>query len=482
MTFTFAAAVAWDPIGKQAVKNTSFQVYATADTGFVTPLAITDTFGASLPGNILNSGSQGVFPEFEQVANSTVVITDPTRAYVWTVTAIMQDTSVAAFVGTSGSASRAAVKDAISADLADPASTISGQLTATYASAGTGLPLINGAAIPGAMRTRSGRSHVVVAGVIRNYNDGAGWVLITDGFHPPIGITSVDSLTDTGLIRVNYTNLKVGGGNAGRTVTLIAQPDETLAKAGFTCGASVSPDFANIQLQQARPLNDRVAWDTGTSTYKLWKNDYDSRGLNRSPFTVNSATNNHLILGHPQAVMDDRYDISVERIGGVGENYTPTISTSQAESIMTQVTVNFWTPTRTGSKTQDWASIGDASTASTTVTVTGAAMGDFAQASMDVALPAGLTLSASVTAADTVTVTLTNRTGSTQDPASGTLRALTRKADGGDYRVTTPDAKCRALITRGMMRSYVAPADVNETTYPSGNIWILGIMQDQNLG
>lgn len=137
MAFTFAAAVAWDPIGKQAVKNTSFQVYATADTGFVTPLAITDTFGATLPGNILNSGSQGVFPEFEQAAESTVVITDPSHTYVWTITAVMQDTSVAAFVGKSGSASevavKAAAKSAVSGELDNPASPIATKLSATYA-------------------------------------------------------------------------------------------------------------------------------------------------------------------------------------------------------------------------------------------------------------------------------------------------------------------------------------------------------------
>lgn len=339
-----------------------------------------------------------------------------------------------------------------------------------------------GAAVKGAARTRSGRTHAFVAGVIRNYNDGLGWVLITDGFHPHIGITGVDSLTDTGLIRVDYANLKVGGGNAGRTVTLLAQPDETLTKAGFTCGASVSPNFANIQLQQTRPLNDRVAWDVASGTYKLWKNDFDSRGLNRSPFTVNSATNNHLILGHPQAVMDDRYDITVERIGGVGENYTPTISTSAAESILTQVTINFWTPTLTATATVDWPSLADGAMASQNVTVTGCAIGDIVDATMSVAVPAGVQITANVTATNTVTVTMVNRSGVIQDLASGTLTATTRKASGGDYRVTTPDAKCRCLVRRGLMRSYVAPADVNETTYPSGNIWIIGIMQDENLG
>jgi hypothetical protein len=115
VTFTFPAAVAWDPIGKQAVKNTSFQVFTVADTGFVTPLAITDTFGAALPGNILNSGTQGVFPEFKDATESTVVITDPTRTYVWTVNAVMQDTSVAAFVAQTGSATALAVKNEVTA-------------------------------------------------------------------------------------------------------------------------------------------------------------------------------------------------------------------------------------------------------------------------------------------------------------------------------------------------------------------------------
>lgn len=109
MTFTFAAAVAWDPVGKQAVKNTSFQVYATTDTGFTTPLAITDPFNNPIAGNILNSGSQGVFPQFNQATNSAVVITDPAHTYAWTINAVMQDASVAAYINAAGSATQTAL-------------------------------------------------------------------------------------------------------------------------------------------------------------------------------------------------------------------------------------------------------------------------------------------------------------------------------------------------------------------------------------
>lgn len=104
MTFTFTAAVAWDPIGKQAVKNVSFQVYATTDTGYTTPLPITDPSNVAIPGNILNSGSQGVFPQFQQATNPAVVITDPAHTYVWTINCVPTDAAVANFISATGSA------------------------------------------------------------------------------------------------------------------------------------------------------------------------------------------------------------------------------------------------------------------------------------------------------------------------------------------------------------------------------------------
>lgn len=76
-----------------------------------------------------------------------------------------------------------------------------------------------------------------------------------------------------------------------------------------------------------------------------------------------------------------------------------------------------------GSKTYNWPAIADSASATTTVTVTGAALGDFAVASMDVAMLAGWIIGATVSAADTVQVTLYNRTGASKDLASGTLTA-----------------------------------------------------------
>lgn len=81
-------------------------------------------------------------------------------------------------------------------------------------------------------------------------------------------------------------------------------------------------------------------------------------------------------------------------------------------------------PVLQGSKVFDWPSVVDGANSSTTVTVVGALVGDFAIASSTVALPVGVILSASVTAADTVTVVLHNESGATQDLASATLRAM----------------------------------------------------------
>jgi hypothetical protein len=73
-----------------------------------------------------------------------------------------------------------------------------------------------------------------------------------------------------------------------------------------------------------------------------------------------------------------------------------------------------------GSATKDFGSIADGNEEEQDITVTGAALGDFVVASLGVDT-VGLTLTADVTAANTVTVVLGNFTGSAVDLASATL-------------------------------------------------------------
>lgn len=122
MAYTFPAMVAWDPRVKQTVKNVPFQVYATTDTSYTTPLAITDPFGVPMAGNVLNSGTEGVFPQFQQDTQATVTIADATKTYAWTIIAIQpptQDSAVAGFLNTPGSQSAAAIR-AVSPSLWQP--------------------------------------------------------------------------------------------------------------------------------------------------------------------------------------------------------------------------------------------------------------------------------------------------------------------------------------------------------------------------
>lgn len=81
-----------------------------------------------------------------------------------------------------------------------------------------------------------------------------------------------------------------------------------------------------------------------------------------------------------------------------------------------------------GSKTHDFSNVVDGARASTTVTVTGAALGDLVTGvSLSIDVAGGL-LTGYVSAANTVTVVLLNETGADLNLASGTLRALVRKA------------------------------------------------------
>lgn len=75
-----------------------------------------------------------------------------------------------------------------------------------------------------------------------------------------------------------------------------------------------------------------------------------------------------------------------------------------------------------GNTTWDPGSIADGDMEATSVTVSGAELGDFALASFSLDV-SDLTVSASVTASNTVTVVFANNTGAPVDLGSGTLYA-----------------------------------------------------------
>ena len=108
-------------------------------------------------------------------------------------------------------------------------------------------------------------------------------------------------------------------------------------------------------------------------------------------------------------------------IGMVSANYTESSFTATTRIGPTASTV------LTGSTTYDPPNLADGAGATTTVTVTGAAAGDFAQASFG-GDTAGITITAWVSAANTVSVRFQNESGGTLDISSSTLRARVIKA------------------------------------------------------
>lgn len=78
-----------------------------------------------------------------------------------------------------------------------------------------------------------------------------------------------------------------------------------------------------------------------------------------------------------------------------------------------------------GSAVYDPGNLADGQGVTTTVTVTGAILGDYAEASFSLDLQ-GIALTAWVSAADTVSVRFQNETGAPIDLASGTIKANAR--------------------------------------------------------
>lgn len=79
-----------------------------------------------------------------------------------------------------------------------------------------------------------------------------------------------------------------------------------------------------------------------------------------------------------------------------------------------------------GTATYDPPSLADGAGTTTTVTVTGAALGDMAAASFSIAT-SGIIITAWVSAANTVSVRLQNESGGVLDIGSGTLKAWVLK-------------------------------------------------------
>lgn len=222
----------------------------------------------------------------------------------------------------------------------------------------------------------------------------------------------VSSTTGAGNAVKNYRSdgTAVTGlvnGTSGLTAGTVIEPVKVQS---IAYAASVTPDpFAGTEIY------------VGTLTGNLTVNNIASRNnLDGTEITfcfTQDATGgrtitfgaNYLVAWTPDTAPNAKSNITFKCRGGIWEQ----VAAAPA-----------WL---SGSATFNPASLADGAGTTTTVTVTGAALGDFAEASFSLDLQ-GITVTAWVSAANTVSVRFQNETGGTLDLASGTLRARVRKA------------------------------------------------------
>jgi len=180
----------------------------------------------------------------------------------------LNDSAVAGLINTPASAIRAALDALYSVNAAaikglilDPDSDVRKALDALYTDG---------------LASNDGNRYAFIAGVLRN--DGAEngyWQPLPESSgHRPVNIDSV--VTDSGKIRVNYSSM-----GFGKTITFVAVPDETLGRAGFTMGCSVTADRADIKMSRVMPaVADYVSYDGSawTSDFGEYSNIWFSGG------------------------------------------------------------------------------------------------------------------------------------------------------------------------------------------------------------
>lgn len=97
----------------------------------------------------------------------------------------------------------------------------------------------------------TGRKFRAVGCAIRN--TGSGFAFIDDAGHDPVGFDTISQDATTVTLGFSFTATKV--------VSLVVTPDETLARLGYTAGASVGLDEAVLQFGQPGGFHDYVQYN-----------------------------------------------------------------------------------------------------------------------------------------------------------------------------------------------------------------------------
>jgi Right handed beta helix region len=267
-----------------------------------------------------------------------------------------------------------------------------------------------------------------------------------DNLLPPgLHLNSSGSGTNTLSFRVGGLgrwNINVSGSesgsNVGSDLTFNSRADD-----GTSLNTPITFKRNTGQIQLGTGLRRKLSSvKTSTYTISVFTDQIVQVDTSGGTFTVNLPSASSAGAGGEFEIRDQGGACATNRLdvsrAGSDTMVGTVVSTTLARIVTNGGSLRFvsdgtskWTVSQgvplKGSKTWDPSSVATGAVTSTTVTVTGAAVGDQAHASFSVVLPAGCFLASEVTAADTVTVSLVNLSGSTQDVASGTLTARAEK-------------------------------------------------------
>ena len=205
--------------------------------------------------------------------------------------------------------------------------------------------------------------------------------------------------------------------------------------------AGMSHEFLTSGNNQQETSSTYSLFSTTTPTHKIFRRDSwtinvqtPDDNLNRlfgygfDTLTIISAVNTN---GNPTGTFTFNAPAGYTVNGGASVAFSgftgPAVFQIYYQVSTLDILIRCSTYAPSGSATYNPPSLNDGDGATTTVTVTGAELGDYAEASFSNSLQ-GIMMTAFVSAADTVSVRFQNETGGVLDLASGTLRARVRKA------------------------------------------------------
>jgi len=254
----------------------------------------------------------------------------------------------------------------------------------------------------------AGLGHSLIIGN-KIHHQGSGGIF-TSGENALVVANQITATTWVNSVNTIYlAGIILGGNNSRASANLVDGQNATLSRYGICVGSSAS----------GCTVSDNTCRQVTTAGIQLYLSS-------NTKLRDNDATIAHYTgtAGQDYGVLVGTGSPASTVIAGVGTMFRSSdqgqafIKKSGTDNSGWQLLPSFVS----GTKTWDPPSILDAAQTTTTVTVTGAALGDAVIATFSVSLQA-LQLTAYVSAANTITVVLLNRTGAAVDLPSGTLRA-----------------------------------------------------------